>query len=69
MIIKKKIKQLNQPLNFSFFNKKENTNRNNEKINNEYFPEKLKHMRTNCLYYTSGRVLIFIHEIRHNPDY
>ena len=64
-----KIQQLNQPLKFSIFNKNENTNRNYEKINNEYFPAKLKHMRTECIYCISGRALRFIYENKHNPDY
>ena len=62
-----KFKPLEPSLSFNFT--KENTKRNNDQNSNEYFPLKLKHMRTDCLYCVSGRALRFIFLNRHNPDY
>ena len=61
-------KQITQPFNF-ISNAKDSSNTNNKRTKNEYFPEKLKNMRKDCLYCVSGKALRYIYNNRNNPDY
>ena len=40
----------------------------NNQISTEYFPSKLKQMRSECIYCVSGKALRYIYLNRHNPE-